>query len=122
MKRAEKLRRALKNQCELYLISIWGNGIMSPCPKRQFYKLLKLFRARSLLIKKIVDNFLDYQQYRFEVVVNPTKRNKLERNETARHWTRTRFWLWAFTNCTALRSELNEHNHRYISIDCSHHQ
>ena len=49
MKRAEKLRRALKNQCELYLISIWGNGIMSPCPKRQFYKLLKLFRARSLV-------------------------------------------------------------------------
>jgi len=48
MKQAEKLRRALKNQCELYLISILGNGIMSPCLKRQFYKLLKLFRARSL--------------------------------------------------------------------------
>src|SRR5664280_1754692 len=48
MKRAEKLWRALKNQCELYLISIWANGIMSPCLKRQFYKLLKLFRARSL--------------------------------------------------------------------------
>ncbi len=38
----------------------------------------------ELLIKKIADSFLDYQQYRFEVVVNPTKRDKLERNETGK--------------------------------------
>ena len=55
MKRAEKLRRALKTQCELYLTSTWGNGIMSPCPKRQFHKLLKLFRARSLVKLNMVD-------------------------------------------------------------------
>ena len=51
MKRVEKLRRVLKNQCELSLTGIWGNGIMSPCLKRQLYKLLKLFRARSLGLK-----------------------------------------------------------------------
>src|SRR5664280_3791211 len=47
MKLAEKLWRGLKNQCEFYLISIWGNGIMLPFLKRQFQKLPKLFYARS---------------------------------------------------------------------------
>ena len=35
----------------------------------------------ELSIKKIADSFLDYEHYRFEVIMNPTKREKLERNE-----------------------------------------
>lgn len=38
----------------------------------------------ELSIKKIADSFLDYENYRFEVVMNPTKREKLERNETGK--------------------------------------
>jgi CRISPR system Cascade subunit CasE len=35
----------------------------------------------ELSIKKISDSFLDYSHYQFEVVVNPTKRDTLKRNE-----------------------------------------
>ena len=35
----------------------------------------------ELSIKKIPDIFLDYSHYQFEVVVNPTKRDTLKRNE-----------------------------------------
>jgi CRISPR system Cascade subunit CasE len=33
----------------------------------------------ELSIKKIADSFLDYERYRFEVVMNPTKRENLSR-------------------------------------------
>jgi hypothetical protein len=70
MKRAEKFWKGLKNQCELYLISIWGNGIMLPFLTRQFQKLPKLFCARSLPI--ISDclllkwNYRDLEQDKFD--------------------------------------------------------
>ncbi|MDO9105268.1 MAG: type I-E CRISPR-associated protein Cas6/Cse3/CasE [Methylovulum sp.] len=38
----------------------------------------------ELCIKKIADSFLDHPHYRFEVVVNPSKRAKLNRNETGK--------------------------------------
>jgi len=38
----------------------------------------------ELCIKKITDSFLDHPHYRFEVVVNPSKREKLNRNETGK--------------------------------------
>jgi len=69
----------------LYLISIWGNGIMLPYLKRQFYKLLKLFRARSLdaIIKNSLIHFdknnglnalMDCQKY---VTANTTTKKEL---------------------------------------------
>ena len=67
-----------KNQCELYLISIWGNGIMLPCPKRQFYKLLKLFRARSLSVFFYV--FLNHLPCFFPRLVSERKSQFFEKN------------------------------------------
>lgn len=57
----------------------------------------------ELSIKKIADNFLDYENYRFEVVMNPTKRENqsrkiiaLRKREDIADWFITKTPQWGF--------------------------
>lgn len=54
-------------------------------------------------MKKIADNFLDYSQYRFEVVINPTKRQSgggklvpLRKREDIANWFFEKSPQWGF--------------------------
>ncbi|MSP53967.1 MAG: type I-E CRISPR-associated protein Cas6/Cse3/CasE [Gammaproteobacteria bacterium] len=58
----------------------------------------------ELSIKKIADSFLDYENYRFEVVMNPTKRENqnrkiiaLRKREDIADWFITKAPQWGFT-------------------------
>ncbi len=57
----------------------------------------------ELSIKKIADSFLDYENYRFEVVMNPTKRENqsrkiiaLRKREDIADWFITKALQWGF--------------------------